>query len=64
MTFVKGCTNFPKEEYFKACDIALDNVKTNFPNYKKNKYLSSLKKIYIKHFNKFEQKLLYLVLHK
>ena len=64
MTFVKGCANFSKEDYMKACDIALNNVKTNFPNYKNNKYLHFFKKIYIKNFNKFEQKLLYLVLRK
>ena len=64
-TFIKGCTNFSYKEYKIAVNEAIKNVKTNFPNYKNNKYLTKgLKNIYLKHFNPFIAKIIYLILHK
>lgn len=59
-TFVKGAIKFPKNEFKTAVNIAIDNVKEKFPNYKKNKYLKcSSKGKYIKFFNIFFANLLY-----
>lgn len=59
-TFVKQSTYFDKEEYSNAVDLAIKNVKTNFPHYKKNKYFyRSLKGIYLLMFNKNVSKILY-----
>lgn len=59
-TFVKQSTYFDKEEYNKAVDLAIKNVKKNFPHYKKNKYFyKSLKGIYLLMFNKSISKILY-----
>ncbi len=54
-TFIKQATHYKDfDEYKKAVDVAIKNVKTNFPNYKKNKlFYSSLKGIYLILFNKY-----------
>lgn len=60
-TFLKQATNFSKSDYNMAVNEALNNIKSNFPNYKKNKYLNkTIKGIYIKFFNKFFAKILYI----
>lgn len=59
-TFVKQSTYFDKEEYNNAVDLAIKNVKKNFPHYKRNKYFyRSLKGIYLLVFNKIISKILY-----
>jgi len=59
-TFLKQAANFNKSDYKVAVNEALNNIKLNFPNYKKNKYLNkSFKGIYIKFFNKFFANILY-----
>ena len=53
-TFIKRATYFKdKKMYDKAINDAITNVKSNFPNYKKNKYIKklSLKNIYLKKFS-------------
>lgn len=52
-TFIKQATCFDKKEYKKAVNLAISNVLTNFPHYKKNKYFyQSIKGIYLLTFNK------------
>ncbi len=64
-TFIKAATNFPKDEYKKAVDTAINNVKEHFPNYKKNKYFSrGAKNKYLVNFNKIVAKMLYMKIHK
>lgn len=59
-TFIKQATNFSEEEYQKAVDEAVKNVKNNFPKYRKNKYFyTSFKGIYLVLFNRTLAKLLY-----
>jgi len=59
-TFIKQATNFEKEEYDKAVNKAIENVKMNFPHYKKNKYFYKSKKgIYLVLFNKKIANILY-----
>ena len=59
-TFINQARNFTKEEYDKAVEIAIRNVKENFPKYKKNKYFyTSLKGIYLVLFNKLLANILY-----
>ncbi len=62
-TFIKRlakCKN--KKEFNKGVEYVLDKVKSNFPEYKKNKYLSCSKKgIYLKYFNKMIANIIYLV---
>lgn len=59
-TFIKQATYFDKDEYDKAVDKAIKNVKNNFLNYRKNKYFyKSLKGIYLLIFNKGIAKILY-----
>jgi len=61
-TFIKTAAQFEKDEYKKAVNIAIENVRKTFPNYKKNKYLrGSRKGFYLKHFNKFLAQLVYTV---
>lgn len=52
-----------KQKYKEGFSYAIDKVKQNFPDYKKNKYLSltGLKGIYIKNFGKVLAKLNYLL---
>lgn len=61
-TFIKQATRFDKEEYDKAVKTAIENVKKNFPKYRKNKYFySSIKGIYLVLFNKMLASILYKV---
>ncbi|MBQ8042986.1 MAG: glycosyltransferase [Clostridia bacterium] len=55
------CKN--KEKYNKGIEFAFKKVKENFPDYKSNRYLSTMgaKGIYIKHFNKLLAKVNYMV---
>ena len=52
-TFIKQATNYKdKDEYNKAVNTAIKNVKEKFPNYKKNKYFyKSIKGLYLVCFN-------------
>ena len=65
-TFINVASNFEnKESYKKAISLAIENVKNNFPSYKKNKYFyKSLKGIYLLLFNKLIAKLLYIKKHR
>jgi len=59
-TFINQATNFNKEEYDKAVSAAIENVKKNFPKYRKNKYFyTNLKGIYLVLFNKTIANILY-----
>jgi len=62
-TFIKSASNFTdKKLYEEAVNKAIENVKTNFPNYRKNKYFyKSLKGLYLLTFNKLYSKILYRV---
>lgn len=52
-TFIKQACSFPEDEYYKAIEKAIQNVKENFPKYRKNKYFyKSIKGIYLVLFNK------------
>ena len=64
-TFIKQVSSFEKEEYLKAVNIAIINVKEHFPKYRFNKYFyTSLKGLYLLLFNKNISKLLYKKMHK
>lgn len=54
-TFIKRASYFKdKKQYKKAADTAINNVKLNFPNYRKNKYFyKNIKGIYLILFNRF-----------
>ena len=59
-TFVKQASRYCKEDYLKAVEKAIENVKNNFPHYRKNKYFyGSIKGVYLLLFNKEVAKLLY-----
>ena len=59
-TFIKQATNFDIDEYQKAVNMAIENVKKNFPKYRKNKYFyKSPKGIYLLLFSKYMAKLIY-----
>ena len=62
-TFIKSASNFTdKKLYEEAVNKAIENVKRNFPNYRKNKYFyKSLKGLYLLTFNKLYSKILYKV---
>lgn len=63
-TFVKRCANYNKKEYNKAVDIAIKNVKANFPKYRFNKYFyTSFKGLYLVLFNRFTSNILYRLLN-
>ncbi len=53
-TFIKRLAKCKdKVKYREGVDYALHKIKTNFPNYKKNKYLKKSKKgLYLKYFNR------------
>jgi len=64
-TFIKTAAKFDKHEYNRAVELAIQNVTKTFPNYKNNKYLKRSKKgIYLKYFNKFLARLIYIAKHK
>ena len=50
-----------KEKFKKGVEVAMENVKNTFPDYKNNKYLVGKKGFYLKHFNKFIANLVYMV---
>ena len=59
-TFIKQACKYDYENYLKAVDEAIKNVKNSFPKYRKNKYFyKSLKGIYLIIFNKDLAKILY-----
>ena len=62
-TFIKCASKFTdKKLYEEAVKRAIENVKVNFPNYKKNKYFyKSIKGLYLLTFNKLYSKILYKV---
>ena len=61
-TFIKQALSFDKEEYKKAVNKAITNVKNNFPKYRMNKYFyKSLKGIYLLTFTKLSASLLYII---
>ena len=52
-TFIKNVVYLDKELYKKGVKDAIENVKTNFPKYRKNKYFyKSLKGLYLVTFNR------------
>ena len=64
-TFIKQATNFNKEEYKKAVNRAIPNVKKHFPHYHKNSYFyGSVKGIYLLLFNRQLAKLVYKRYHR
>lgn len=61
-TFIKRLAKTKnKVEFDRGVNFVLDKVNTNFPNYKKNKYIKKLngKSLYLKYFNKFFAKLVF-----
>ncbi len=61
-TFIKRLAKTKnKVEFDKGVNFVLNKVNTNFPNYRKNKYLKKLdgKSLYLKYFNKFLAKLVF-----
>ena len=64
-TFIKQATNFTKDEYKKAVNKALENVKEKFRKYYKNSYFyKNIKGLYLLCFNKFIASLIYIKYHK
>ncbi len=63
-TFIKQLSfSHDKKMFSMGLEEALLNVKKQFPNYKKNTYLKkfTFKNFYLKHFNRFFAKILYIV---
>ncbi len=59
-TFVRSSLVFPYDDYLKAVDMAIKNVKLHFPRYRRNLYFyRSAKGIYLLIFNKFIAKIMY-----
>ncbi len=61
-TFIKRLAKTKnKIEFDKGVNFVLKKVNSNFPNYKKNKYIKKFsgKSLYLKHFNKFLAKLIF-----
>ena len=59
-TFVKQASRYNYDDYMEAVDTAIENVKKNFPKYRKNKYFyTSLKGIYLVLFNRTMAKIYY-----
>ncbi len=59
-TFIKSSLGFSYDEYQKAVNIAVENVKKYFPKYRRNSYFyKSLKGLYLVLFNKTLSKILY-----
>lgn len=59
-TFIRSVKKFDYKEYLKAVDMAITNVKKQFPKYRRNKYFyKSLKGLYLVCFNKLIAKVLY-----
>lgn len=64
-TFVKTAAKYERNEYLKAVDRAIGEVKEHYPNYRDNKYMDncSLKNIYFKLFNRRLALIYYLLKH-
>lgn len=61
-TFIRSVKKFDYKEYLKAVDMAIMNVKKQFPKYRRNKYFyKSIKGLYLVLFNKVLAKILYKV---
>ena len=61
-TFVKSVSRYNYDEYLKAVDEAIKNVREYFPKYRKNSYFyKSLKGIYLVLFSKLLAKIMYRV---
>ena len=59
-TFVKQASRYNYDDYMEAVDTAIENVKKNFPKYRKNKYFyTNLKGIYLVLFNRTMAKIYY-----
>lgn len=59
-TFIRSIKKYNYDEYMKAVDVAIKNVREHFPKYRKNKYFyQSIKGLYLIMFNKVIAKLLY-----
>ena len=59
-TFIKSVSRYEYDEYLKAVDIAIKNVKEHFPKYRRNKYFyQNFKGYYLVIFNKLVAKILY-----
>ena len=59
-TFIKSVSRYEYDEYLKAVDIAIKNVKKHFPKYRRNKYFyQNFKGLYLVIFNKLVAKILY-----
>jgi len=61
-TFVKRLAKMKnKKEFNKGVSEVINNVKNNFPNYKKNQYLTGRKGKYLKMFNKAIANIVYIL---
>lgn len=62
-TFVRRLAKMKdKKEFDKGVSLVIEKIKLNFPDYKKNKYLSYGKKgKYLKYFNRFIAEIVYLI---
>ena len=59
-TFIRSVKRYSYKDYMEACEVAIKNVKSHFPKYRKNKYFyRSLKGLYLVVFNKFIAKIIY-----
>lgn len=63
-TFIKQSAKYSEEDYENAVIKAIENVKNQFPNYRKNKYFyKSIKGIYLLLFSKKISKIIYSKYH-
>ena len=61
-TFMKRLSKAKdKKKYNEGYKVVKEKVKANFPNYKKNKYLTGAKGLYLKNYNKLLANIVYLV---
>ena len=59
-TFIKSVKKYNYDEYKKAVDIAIKNVRERFPYYRRNKYFyKTIKGLYLVCFNKIIAKIMY-----
>lgn len=65
-TFIKSATKFDKKEFKVAVKRAMQNVQTQFPNYRKNIYMQKFsgKNMYLKNFSYTIAKLIYQKYHR
>ncbi len=60
-TFIRRlakCKN--KKKFMEGVEVVMENVNDTFPEYRRNSYLVGKKGLYLKHFNKFIAKLVYI----